>query len=106
MLYAGRAIKRGIGRRLGDHTTDRLQGRWNRFSWFGFCEVGNDGTVAKRADREFSFDDLIVAVEAVLIEGMEPRQNRKAGDARCIEYRQVLDPQLREQHLARTGYDQ
>ena len=38
---------------------------------------------------------VIVMMEAVLIEGLEPRQNRKRGDDfQAIEFLQVEDPKL------------
>lgn len=40
-------------------------------------------------------ENIIVTLEALLIEGLEPRQNRKRGDAfRAVEYLQVEDPEL------------
>jgi len=38
---------------------------------------------------------VIATMEAVLIEGLEPRQNRKRGDdCQAIEFLQVEDPRL------------
>jgi hypothetical protein len=40
-------------------------------------------------------DVVIVTMEAVLIEGLEPRQNRKRGDDfQAVEFLQVEDPRL------------
>jgi len=36
VIYAGQAIEQTLGERLKQHLTDRLSGRWDRFSWFGF----------------------------------------------------------------------
>lgn len=45
-----------------------------------------------------SIDTLITTMEAVLIEGLEPRQNRKRGDDfQAVEFLQVEDPQLQQQ---------
>jgi predicted GIY-YIG superfamily endonuclease len=41
-VYIGQAIEQPLGKRLKDHTTDRLAGRWDRFSWFGFYPVTED----------------------------------------------------------------
>ena len=35
VIYVGRATDRPLGRRLYEHTADRLSTRWDRFSWFG-----------------------------------------------------------------------
>src|SRR6476659_4998696 len=39
--YVGLTRKRGLGQRLKDHTGDEHWDRWDRFSWFGFCQVRN-----------------------------------------------------------------
>lgn len=99
IVYAGRAIKQTLGKRLFDHTRDRLNGRWNRFSWFGVRRVTSDG---KLADEKFdaSPEALIVTLEALLIETLEPRLNRKRGDEfRALEFLQVEDPRFEEQRL-------
>jgi hypothetical protein len=46
-LYRGQSLYRvGISRRLGerlrDHANGPHKGKWNRFHWFGFREVGTD----------------------------------------------------------------
>ncbi|MGC2657599.1 MAG: hypothetical protein WA324_06455 [Bryobacteraceae bacterium] len=92
----GRATDQGLGRRLQQHTSGRLTGRWTRFSWFGVYPVREDGTL-KSADalKEVTINIVIATMEAVLIEGLEPRQNRKRGDDfQAIEFLQVEDPKL------------
>src|SRR5690606_2864191 len=42
-IYVGQAIEQPLGVRLRYHTSDRLSGRWNRFSWFGFHSVNENG---------------------------------------------------------------
>lgn len=101
VIYVGRAIKRSIGTRLGEHTANRLQGRWSRFSWFGFMPEQGEGK--RTLDSRFTLGEVIAAVETILIEGMEPRQNRQAGTGKATEYQQIEDPQIREQQLALSG---
>jgi hypothetical protein len=94
VVYVGRVTDQGLGKRLFQHTLDRLNGRWSRFSWFGVFPVRQDGSLAKES---FSVDieTVIVTMEAVLIEGLEPRQNRKRGDDfQAVEFLQAEDPQL------------
>jgi hypothetical protein len=85
-----------MGRRLYQHTVDRMTGRWNRFSWFGVYPVEENGNLKTVAD--FSGVDIsivIATMEAVLIEGLEPRQNRKRGDDfQAVEFLQFEDPEL------------
>ena len=84
-----------LGRRLRQHTSDRLTGRWTRFSWFGIYPVEENGDLRKSADFSNVETGIVIAtMEAVLIEGLEPRQNRKRGDFQAIEFLQVEDPKL------------
>jgi hypothetical protein len=39
VVYVGQATKQSIGQRLSQHTSDRLTGRWRKFSWFGIRPV-------------------------------------------------------------------
>jgi hypothetical protein len=94
VIYVGRASEQGIGARLKEHTVDRLAGRWDRFSWFGVNKVTTEG---KLDDAQGVYDRsmLIATMEALLIESVEPRQNRKRGDDfAAIEFSQADDPDL------------
>jgi len=99
VVYVGRVSDQNLGKRLYQHTVDRLTGRWTRFSWFGVYPVEQNGTLKTAA--EFSRVDInvvIATMEAVLIEGLEPRQNRKRGDDfQAVEFLQFEDPQLQLQ---------
>ena len=45
----------------------------------------------------FNIDNLIVTMEAILIEGLEPPQNRKRGDDfSAVEFTQVEDPEIQK----------
>ena len=96
VVYVGRTTDQNMGRRLYQHTVDRMTGRWNRFSWFGVYPVEENGNLKTVAD--FSGVDIsivIATMEAVLIEGLEPRQNRKRGDDfQAVEFLQFEDPEL------------
>jgi hypothetical protein len=99
VVYAGRADQR-LGARLFEHTRDRLNGRWDRFSWFGLLKVSEDGTLLPATSVTTTQELQIATLEALLIEVLEPPQNRKRGDDfRAVEYLQVLDPRLRERQL-------
>jgi len=46
---------------------------------------------------------LIPALEAILIEALEPRQNRKRGDdLSAVEYLQQEDPEIEKQRVKDT----
>jgi hypothetical protein len=95
VVYVGRTTDQPLGKRLAQHTSDRLDGRWDRFSWFGVYPVGENGTLQTMEAPNFTLESLIVTMEALLIEGLEPPQNRKRGDEfRAIEYLQVEDPAI------------
>jgi hypothetical protein len=94
VIYVGRAIDQGIGTRLKQHTFDRLSGRWERFSWFGVHRVSENGTL-DMAEPTYDRTLLIATMEALLIESVEPSQNRKRGDEfRAVEFLQAEDPEV------------
>jgi predicted GIY-YIG superfamily endonuclease len=95
VVYVGRTTEKRLGTRLSEHTRDRLNGRWDRFSWFGLLAVTDVGKLDHGKQGAITDEDIIVTLEALLIEGLEPRQNRKRGDAfRAVEYLQVQDPEI------------
>jgi hypothetical protein len=44
--YVGLTRKQGLRKRLKDHTMDHLKDGWDRFSWFGFNEIGAPKSMA------------------------------------------------------------
>ena len=99
VIYVGRSLNRPLGRRLFEHTKDRLSTRWDRFSWFGLLPVSDKGKLGKLPES-FESKKLISALEAILVEALEPRQNRKRGDdLSAVEYIQKEDELLRKQRL-------
>jgi hypothetical protein len=97
VVYVGRTTDQALGNRLFQHTSDRLNGRWDRFSWFGVYAVKEDGSLQISPDTTHAENACITAMEAILIEGLEPPQNRKRGDDfGGVEYLQVEDPKLKE----------
>jgi HB1/ASXL restriction endonuclease-like protein with HTH domain len=96
VVYVGRVTDQGLGKRMFQHTLDRLNSRWNRFSWFGVYPVREDGSLhTSTTFAHLNIDVVIATMEAVLIEGLEPRQNRKRGDDfQAVEFLQVEDPRL------------
>jgi hypothetical protein len=102
VVYVGRSVDRPIGKRLYEHTIDRLGSRWNRFSWFGLLSVTDEGTLVE-APIKVTLPSLIATLEALLIEALEPPQNRKRGDDFTVmEYIQDIDPEIKERELQNT----
>lgn len=94
VLYVGRAADGRLGQRLSEHRRDRLNGRWNRFSWFGLRGVDDNGQLTD-ASQVATQMQILSLMEAVLIEALEPPQNRKRGDDFSgIEYLQAEDPAI------------
>lgn len=102
VIYVGRSTERPLGKRLYEHTADRLSTRWDRFSWFGLLPVSEEGELGQLPST-FEPLKLIPALEAVLIEALEPRQNRKRGDdLAAVEYLQKLDPEIERKRTRAT----
>jgi len=99
VVYVGRSIDRPLGKRLFEHTVDRLGSRWSRFSWFGLLDVTQEGDL-RETTLNTSLASIIATLEALLIEALEPPQNRKRGDD--FEYIQGIDPELKEREIQNT----
>jgi len=100
VVYVGRTTDQPLGVRLRQHTVDRLNGRWDRFSWFGIFCVREDGSLSDAPPDTFSVENLIATMEALLIEGLEPPQNRRRGDDfSAVEFLQVEDPELEKSQI-------
>lgn len=102
VIYVGRATDQPLGKRLYQHTLDRLSTRWDRFSWFGLLPVSEKGTLVVMPPQ-YQSEQMIPAMEAILIEALEPRQNRKRGDdLAAVEYLQQEDSEIKKQKLKDT----
>ena len=102
VIYVGRTTDRPLGRRLYEHTLDRFSSRWDRFSWFGLLPVSEKGALGQLPDS-YAAAKIIPAVEAILIEALEPRQNRKRGDdLSAVEYIQKEDPEIQKKKIKQS----
>jgi len=68
--------------RLRQHQIDHPRNRWSYFSWFGSYQVGVNNKLlvkdqAKELKRNVSLRYGLNQVEAVLIQVLEPRLNRR-----------------------------
>lgn len=97
-IYVGQAIEQPLGKRLKYHTMDRLSGRWDRFSWFGFYPINDKGKLITDIKLDnVTFQNLGDLLEAILIESMEPRQNRKQGNLFAgLEFLQQEAPEIQK----------
>jgi hypothetical protein len=73
--------------RLKQHQRDHLRNRWAYFTWFGFYQVGAGYTpellvkdAAKKLKRVVNLAESLNEIEAVLIQVLEPRLNRRGAN--------------------------
>ncbi len=97
LIYLGQA-GRGKGHKLFDrlksHRTDRLADRWSRFSWFGIRRVLDSYALSKeKLAANVPIPTVLDHVEAVLIETIEPPNNRQGGrfGEAVTSYKQYFD---------------
>ncbi|MDE2786138.1 MAG: HTH domain-containing protein [Chloroflexota bacterium] len=96
--YVGRTTDSLYGR-LKNHSSDHKSVRWDRFSWFGFREISEDGTLLPMP-RELDGAHLINILESVLIEALAPPVNGRRGDFMGAQCAQIADDTIREQRAA------
>lgn len=87
---------KNILKRLRQHRRDHLRNRWSYFSWFGFFSVGaNDTLLVKDSGpelkRTLTLGESLNELEAILIQVLEPRLNRRGSNwSETEEYLQVF----------------
>jgi hypothetical protein len=79
-LYVGKALadSSGVGKRLADHLSDRLVGRWDMFSWYSLSKPSKTSSSVNLAGgRHLSTKQMIETLEAMAILITDPPLNRK-----------------------------
>ena len=102
VIYVGRTTGSLRGR-LNSHRQGKKSPRWNRFSWFGLCDVNDndkDGKL-KPPPSQIDTQHLAAALESVLIEALEPPVNGQRGDDMGSLYEQVVDPEIQKKEDAK-----
>lgn len=96
--YVGVTIDRGIGRRLKEHLKDRHQGKWDRFSWYGFKRaltgrntVGLSDLGQMASARMVQNRLMIAELEALLIHAMGLQNIRQTRFPQAERWVQVKD---------------
>ena len=94
--YTGLTVEQGLGKRLRDHHEDDHQGKWSRFSWFGFQRVlkGVDEEGIQKLGDLASMQvgepkTVIRDVEALLIRAMGLRNIAQTQFSEADEWTQV-----------------
>lgn len=90
---------RGLLVRLREHMDDHLWNRWQYFSWVGFKEVNQDGTLSIQQKlggqvQKITYATALNEIEGILIEIIEPKLNLQSGKLpKNIEYFQCDKPE-------------
>lgn len=79
LVYVGQAQDQGIGKRLRDHLTDRLAGRWDMFSWYSTSSLRRSKP-RKPGQRQVAPKDVTNTLEALAISMISPPLNRRYTD--------------------------
>jgi len=74
VIYVGRATGSALRKAAIRAYARPLSSRWDRFSWFGVLPVSDDGKLGTLQDT-FESSKLLPALEAILVEALESRQN-------------------------------
>lgn len=76
LVYVGQAMSQGIGKRVRDHLTDRMAGRWDMFSWFSTSTM-REKTVRDPGQRQVTPGEVVNTLEALAIAVNSPPLNRR-----------------------------
>jgi hypothetical protein len=77
-IYVGKAFKTSIGKRLCDHLSDRLAGRWDMLSWYSVSAPRfTQYDVSDPGVRQLTADTVVKTLEALAILVADPALNRK-----------------------------
>jgi hypothetical protein len=77
-IYVGKAFSTSIGKRLRDHLSDRLAGRWDMCSWYSVSGIRfTQRDVSEPGQRQVTPDTVISTLEALAILVADPALNRK-----------------------------
>lgn len=92
-IYVGKASARmsGVGKRICDHLSDRLVGRWDMFSWYSLQAPSKTREDLDRCGRRLlEVEGMVDTLEAITILITDPPLNRKRESlAGAIEVEQV-----------------
>ncbi len=89
-IYVGQALKQSLGVRLFQHTRDRFQFRWNRFSWYGIYNISEDKSLDKSTEQKYTTEALINGLEGVLIDVIEASNSKSGNGMSGTQYFQFM----------------
>jgi excinuclease UvrABC nuclease subunit len=102
IVYVGQAGngKATLFSRLKAHEKDALWNRWEYFTWIGFREVNNNGTLSNHQKvaslvSGYSYSAALNEIEGILIEVIEPKLNKRSGNLKdAKEYFQYFEDEV------------
>jgi hypothetical protein len=105
-LWIGQA--KGLFDRLRQHRRDHLWNRWVYFTWFGFRRVNANGSLGLSNRLDWNVGGSASAardeIEAVLIQVLEPRLNRRGSNwGATEEYLQFVPRGAEDDSAAEAG---
>lgn len=110
--YVGLAKGERLGARLREHLEDQHAEKWDRFSWFGFNEVGSipdkHGVLSLNQPRHDVTDDTSTTIgdlEALLIAAMGPKLNlRMESFKNAKKWEQITGGEWEETYRDRVAH--
>jgi hypothetical protein len=79
IIYVGQADDRGIGKRLVEHSKDRLRERWDTFSWFGVQDFDEHGKPRPFKSASVAQTNIVRSLELLAILMSDAPLNRQQG---------------------------
>lgn len=106
-VYVGQAGRKEapLFYQLKTHLDDNLWNRWAFFSWFGLYSISDEHDLvipASGYELKATIPDSLDAIEAILIEGLEPSLNRQGAKWKGtkewwqVKDQRILEPTLRD----------
>jgi hypothetical protein len=101
-IYVGITGNPGLGSRIRDHLSDRLEGKWDKFSWFAYGSLHLDRRgieiPTRLALEAIPHRYAIRDFEAAIIRALDVPSNKKRAGFRAggIEWEQVLRADIGE----------
>jgi hypothetical protein len=92
IVYVGQTERQTLGKRIQDHLSDDLAGRWDSFSWYSVSKLTKTGKVRKlgaRTNSTVAWTSIITTLEAIGIKfapsALNKRETAIPGAEECLQ---------------------
>jgi hypothetical protein len=93
VIYFGHTGEKTLGECLYEHTQDRLDGLFEKFSFYGFRPIFDDGTVGPLPEKA-DIRDVMASMLSVLAQVASPKGDQRYVDNFTqLEFIQFPDPE-------------